>query len=126
MKWYKKLFFRLLDMAIYNAYILYKFVHNDTLQLSDFRLRLIKEICTKFAQETPVHGRPAINFHKRLVGKHFISSIKGKGKQRRCYVCSNTTTKQKKHKRTRYECKECNVGLCIEPCFQEYHTNQYF
>ena len=126
MKWYKKLFFKLLDVTIYNAYTLYKYVHQDNIQLSSFRLELIKEISTKFAQKEKIQGRLTINFHKRLIGPHFISSIDGKRKQRRCHVCSNTSKRPKKRKDTRYECKECNVGLCIEPCFQEFHTNHIF
>ena len=127
MKWYKKLFFRLVDVAIYNAYLLYKYVHQEpTLPLSSFRLELIKEICKKFCGKRTEPGRPAGNNVKRLIGKHYISSIAGRRKRRRCYVCSNTTRRQKKRTDTRFECKECNVGLCIEPCFQNFHSLQFF
>ena len=126
MKWYKKLFFRLMDLAVYNAYILYKYLYQDNLQLSNFRLELIKEVCSKYANKPTSSCSRTINFSKRLVGRHFISSIGGKNKQRRCHVCSHTNRHPRKQTKTRFECMECNVGLCIEPCFQIFHTNNFF
>src|SRR5688500_12481386 len=101
MKWYKKIFFRLLDVTLYNAYVLYKYEKSSDIQLSAFRLMLIKEISTKFAQKTKrpgQPGQPALTSHKRQVDCHYISSILGKKKQRKCHVCSNTTRRPKKRK----------------------------
>ena len=55
-KWYKELFWRLVDVAINNAYILYKYLHQSNLQLSEFCLQLIKEICSKFPQKKQHKG----------------------------------------------------------------------
>src|SRR5687767_13524576 len=106
-----KLFFRLVDVEIYNAYTLYKHVNQSNIQLSAFCLMLIKEISTKFEQVTKAQGQPAKNYHKRLIGSHYISSILSKRKQRKCHICNNTSRRPKKRKDTGYECKECNVGL---------------
>ena len=47
-KWYKKYFFHLLDLAIYNAYILYKSANNKTGTFENFHLLLIKHILQKY------------------------------------------------------------------------------
>ena len=84
LNWYKKLFFRLIDLTIYNSYLLYKYVHqNPTLHLSSFRLELIKELCQKFGEKRTKLGRPHTSMSKRLIGKHFFSFIGGKRNQRR-------------------------------------------
>ena len=46
-KWYKKYFFHLSDLAIYNAYILYKSANNKTETFENFHLLLIKDILQK-------------------------------------------------------------------------------
>ena len=52
-KWYKKLFFHLLDLAIYNAYILYQKSTASKQKFSEFHLALIRDILRKYFQ----HGR---------------------------------------------------------------------
>ncbi|KAL2714731.1 hypothetical protein V1478_015916 [Vespula squamosa] len=49
----------------------------------------------------------------RLVERHFPTSYTSdrKNKVRRCTVCSKNNMRRE----SRYECKECNVGLCICP-----------
>lgn len=56
----------------------------------------------------------------RLTERHFPSlyTSKGKNRSRRCVVCSTNNRRSE----SRYECKDCNVGLCIDPCFRLYHT----
>lgn len=46
-KWYKKYFFHLLDVAIWNAFCLYKMKMNKKLTMRAFHLQLIKEIIKK-------------------------------------------------------------------------------
>lgn len=120
-KWYKKLFFHMLDLSILNAYILYKQKKGITLELIDFRLQVIRQIFEKYgAQRDPRRGRPSADKPLRLTGRHF-PSLTGGG-SRRCIVCSTTVKRPKKRSRTKYECSDCNMGLCITRCFQEYHT----
>ena len=40
-----------------------------------------------------------------------------------CFYCWNTTdaTGRSLRRKTKYECRECSVNLCIVPCFQEFH-----
>lgn len=64
----------------------------------------------------------------RLTGRHFPRTLqprenmKKKKVQKACHVCSHTTRRQKKRSDTLYYCHECDVALCIEPCFEDYHT----
>ncbi|CAC5395839.1 unnamed protein product [Mytilus coruscus] len=51
---------------------------------------------------------------------------------RTCPVCNVPTGKRKtagdgrKVVRSSYECKDCDVGLCVDPCFRLYHTYKDF
>ncbi|KAK3895617.1 hypothetical protein Pcinc_000540 [Petrolisthes cinctipes] len=40
----------------------------------------------------------------------------------RCYVCSHATRRPKARKSTCYRCHECQVPMCLVPCFRVYHT----
>ena len=94
-KWYKKLFFHMLDVSMLNAYILYKEKKQVTLQFTDFRLQVIRQILDKYgSQRDPRRGRPSTDKPLRLTARHFPSLTSG-GK-RRCIVCSTTVKRQKK------------------------------
>ena len=60
----------------------------------------------------------------RLVEGHFISQIpstKNKARaQRKCVRC----TKLGIRRDTRYWYRKCNVGLCLNKCFEIYHTKK--
>jgi len=79
-------------------------------------------------------GRPLLENPMRLTARHFPSLIQEystkhtseRRRRRKCHVCYNTTTTQKKETKTTYECVECNVGLCVVPCFELYHTSKNF
>lgn len=58
----------------------------------------------------------------RLTARHFPdivppTSLK-KNALRKCIVCS----RKKIRRESRYQCTECDVGLCVQPCFKIYHT----
>ncbi|CAL7937381.1 unnamed protein product [Xylocopa violacea] len=55
-KWYKKLFFHLLDLAIYNAYILYQNSTGSKQKFSEFHIALIKDILRKYPQNRSMAG----------------------------------------------------------------------
>jgi len=62
----------------------------------------------------------------RLKEKHFISPIAtmpGKStKRRKCVRC----LAMKKRKDTSYDCRKCDVALCLHPCFEVYHTRVHY
>ena len=42
---------------------------------------------------------------------------------RDCVYCSSQTGHEKKRKRSNYGCKECDVRLCVYPCFGLFHQS---
>ena len=76
-KWYKKLFFHLLDMAVYNSFVIYKLQNSTSYHLSDFRLEIIRGVLTKYGpQRSTAIGRPSTrDYPLRLSARHFPSLI---------------------------------------------------
>ena len=69
-------FIHLLDMVVYNAFVIYKIQNNTSRQLSDFRLEIIREILTKYGPQRPsTVGRPSTRASLRLTARHFPSII---------------------------------------------------
>ena len=56
MKWYKKLFFHFLDLSLLDAYLLYKRTKQVNIELTDFRLQVIRQIFAKY--ESPRDSAP--------------------------------------------------------------------
>ncbi|GBO11207.1 hypothetical protein AVEN_63035-1 [Araneus ventricosus] len=64
----------------------------------------------------------------RLTGRHFPSYVdesESSKKSRKCAVCSLKINQNSKRvlRESRFECKNYNVGLCVAPCFEMYHTD---
>ncbi|XP_014483478.1 PREDICTED: piggyBac transposable element-derived protein 4-like isoform X2 [Dinoponera quadriceps] len=126
LKWYRDFFFHLIDICVWNAYCLYKHKNNETISMAKFQLQLIKEIIDKYHHDYIKNQRRDTDNPMRLTERHFpslyTSMPRGKNRSRRCVVCS----KHDKRSESRYECKDCNVGLCIDPCFRIYHTQLHY
>lgn len=126
LKWYKKFFFHLLDLAIYNAYIIYQNCTGKKETFNEFHLALIKDILQKYPQNRSAVGGGKRKFEDipfRLTERHFVSKCPNKADKtqlarRICVVCA----KHKTRRDTRYECRKCDFGLCIDDCFESYHT----
>lgn len=113
-KWYKKVALHLIDLAIFNAYRLYKIRNPAHLSLSDFKLKLAEEILERFGlMRTTSVGRPRKNNVQRSGSNHILNKVSGV--RRRCAVCINPK------RTTTWECLTCNVGLCKDKCFENYH-----
>ena len=127
-KWYKKLFFYVLDMCIVNCYLLHVEVTGARLTLLDFRLKLVAALLESSA--LPAYrrrGHPrSLDSPARLLRRRFPSYLPAteakERPQRRCIVCSSKGNR----KDTRYQCETCSVSLCIVPCFEDYHTKSDF
>ena len=120
-----------MDLTIYNAYVLYKLKKNINLRLATFQLEVIREIIEKYgSQVRSLIGRAPPDNPLRLTARHFISRIPSTATQsntkRKYYVCANTVRRAKSRRDTSYECIECDVGLCLTNCFEDYHTLKAF
>lgn len=126
-KWYKKLFFHLLDVSVLNAHILHREVTGKKDTLEEFALEVCRELFAKYGKERPSQSlnRSSADSPLRLTARHFPESVprneNGRYVQRRCHVCSHTSRRPRKRTDSRFQCTECDVGLCIVPCFKEYH-----
>ena len=131
-KWYKKLFYHLLDLSIVNSFNLYKEVTKNKITMREFSLECVRSFFTKYG--TPIctsPGRNVIHAPDRLAAKdyiyrHYIDKIpitsekNGKTKGRRCHVCYNSTRKERKRTMVTTWCVECKIPLCFT-CFREFH-----
>lgn len=130
-KWYKKLFFGLMDIVLMNANILYDKKYGLKTPFLEFKMKVIEQIFEKFGNYRAERNFTASSSPSplRLSGRHFPTlnlDENGQKCRRRCIVCSQTALKTKKEQRTFYFCEICNVGLCVHPCFKEYHTLSTF
>ncbi|XP_020298636.1 piggyBac transposable element-derived protein 4-like [Pseudomyrmex gracilis] len=118
MKWYQKLFFHFVDLALANAHVLYNQKVEKKLSFPEFRIEVVRRL---FNLEVHKHSYLAPT-HSRLTGRHFPVEISNKGSsailQRKCKLC----VMKKIKRRSKYECNICHETLCIIPCFKTYHT----
>ena len=127
-KWYIKLFEHLMDVAVFNSFVLYKQCNaNSKLAFLQYKLLLVENIVTKyhFGRTSP-HGVLA-DCPLRLTARHFPSHIPASEKKsqptRKCKVCSSAKMRHE----TRYMCLDCgSVPLCVDPCFRLYHTVKFY
>ena len=132
LKWWKKVFWRMIDISILNAWIIFKanFPNSAIDSHRAFRIELIHQLVQpllslKASPENPLSysskGRKPTTTEKRLTGKHFAYKQKKRG---RCVVCYNEKTAEgrRKDKKTMSYCPKCEVFLCIGLCFESYHT----
>ncbi|PNF27168.1 hypothetical protein B7P43_G07847 [Cryptotermes secundus] len=126
-KWTNKLFFHLLDLTVLNSFILLSSC-GAKLSHREFHLTLV---CTmlEHAARGPPHperftGRtPAVSSAiSRLEGATRHHWPTSSNTRLRCRVCSSCG----KRSYIRTKCMNCDVGLCISGCFQQYHTKATF
>lgn len=137
LKWTRKFGFHLFNLAVVNAYILWKKTQINEGKKIDkdshyhFRYQLAEQllemattagVCTPRSRAN-VKDSPA---RLRESGTHFPQfhpPTQSRSKAtRRCHVC----TKSGLSKNTSVRCPECNVSLCVAPCFELYHTMQCY
>lgn len=131
-KWWRRVFYHLMEMAIVNAYAVYK-INNpesrDKITHKGFRLQLAHLLCQPFLSSKSDHddschsfrGRRPVKGNMRLSGKHFLYNSDKRG---HCRVCAKQVKSNGKPKDTKIRtyCSKCNVHLCIGHCFETYHT----
>lgn len=135
-KWYFRLLYHLVDMAVVNSWILFTSTQNEKkLTQKEFRTELAVTLCSLGMKETPKRGRPLSQGNEQEARKRMKASatprppvpvIKDKtdhwpvwdNKRNRCKMDSckgNTNVK----------CSKCNINLCFHSkknCFKLYHN----
>ena len=125
LKWWKKVFFYMMEVSVKNAGIIFRRLHPDhCFDPNKFRLSVVKGLIGNYVRpEIRPHRRPS-NPPTRLVQHHSLAwnsqkTPSGKPAKPDCEVCS-----QRGVKRHQVEtmCEQCHVPLCAIPCFHRYHT----
>lgn len=112
MKWYRKLFFHLVDLCLSNAHAMYKMRNAGPAPFPQFRLEVVRALLKCVHESIPRN----VSHPNRLIGRHFPKD----STRRRCHLCGL----RKITRRTSYICSTCDIPLCVTPCFEEYHTRQ--
>ena len=121
-KWYWPLFTRILDMAVVNAYIIYKLIHTDDGEPATDLLWFKRVICRSYLKLGTIRLRPGIRRSYSGPSQNPLDVrydtrghiIMKRSEQRRCQnkPCSA---------RPITYCSKCNVTLRVS-CFSFYHT----
>ena len=124
-KWWRKVFFWILEVAVVNAYILYTQHTNAQRKLThkEFRRELIMSLCEEQRQSRSCRAtRCRDETLERLRGSHFPKSAPSR---RDCRICSNR--KQGERHLTTTVCGTCSdrPPLCVGECFRSYHTRRH-
>lgn len=134
LKWYKKLFFHMLDMCMLNSYYMYLVKTGKKPPLLDFSLTVIRQMIVRFGRPTAI-ARPGRSSSGgtnpiRLSARHFPSAVpatQGNPRPRRkCHVCRHTERRERRRQSTHWMCADCGVALCLPDCFRDYHTRVHF
>ena len=127
-KWWRKVFFWLMEVAVVNSYILYRCSTVNPATHREYRLFIIRALASEFIHSAPPRGPgrprtvarvPRSGDPERLnKAPHFLEV----GPQRDCVVCSDQFGGSQC--RTTYHCKTCpsHPPLCPAACFERYHT----
>lgn len=119
-KWWKKVFFRLLMVALCNAHIVYQELTKKKIPFIDFVVNVAEGLISEGRSQTDNkrsrrQGRTSKRVkHCENIGDHLPID---KGGRNRCIRCKS----RKIEKRTKIICKKCQVPLCVN-CFTPYHT----
>ena len=131
-KLWRRTLFYLLDMAVVNSYIVYAEKNPDKrrrLTHEQYIVQLATDLLS-VAGNTP---RTALGRHRqssqpaaRLTEQHFLATLghnqAGRPIQEDCSVCSKR--KGRERKTSTCMCRECNLPMCVVPCFELHHTRK--
>lgn len=133
LKWWRKLFFWLLEVAIVNSFTLMNLAREEEnlkpLKHKVFRKALITQLVGSTRNKTATkRGRPSsTDKEERLNDKPHFIQLNPKKSTKDCAVCSDRKTKGERRE-TLYFCETCSrkPGLHPGECFKKYHTLQKY
>lgn len=112
-KWYFCLISHCLDMAVHNAWQLYK-INGGEYDHLRFRRSVATSLLESYGKGTTRKpGRTSHSYQETSRYDDVGHIIKYRNEQLRCAVC---------HKNAMFFCKKCNVSLHPKHCFEVYHT----
>jgi hypothetical protein len=126
-KGYKKIFFYMIDVAIFNSYELQKKITGKKQHFTEFRIQLAEMmiesvVLPDYARRGRPQQGPSPVRLQACLWAHFVQFIPPnpikKTPCRDCVMCKAV----KKKSATRYECSKCLVALHVPDCFRLYHT----
>ena len=129
-KWWRYLFWFILDVSIINALILERLSpHQPSSRrrsLLHFKLDLAKQLIGGFCgrKRYPGHKRKSTPMAMALPNLPGHQEVKFAGRKRACTNCSNHghKTSSGRTPETTFGCSRCGVNLCRSGCFLQYHT----
>jgi hypothetical protein len=134
-KWYRRVLYHFLDLALVNAYILFK--EKNPMPLCDFKLEvalslmygenftdpdaigagiLRQTVAVTYAANGDPVGGEVLDFIRYDGQNHMPEFVATKGRTCKVQGCQ---------KRSVFWCKKCRVYLCIKKgqnCFEDFHT----
>lgn len=125
-KWWHRILYYLVDMAIVNSFILMNTTRKVTGDQLTFRINLARQLINGFTSKKRRNKPVMFLPNKRTVPEEVRLSDVGKhlpvqtATYKRCRLCSTKAHE----KRTRYTYSSCQVPLCIQPCFRRFHGKQ--
>ena len=132
LKWWKKVFWRLIDICVLNSWVIYRSnFPNSTINTHKlFRLKLIEELVQPLLTLRASPACPRYLYTKgresllllivASLGSTFPTSTQsGRGVQ---FVVRKSQLLVKEWIRKLKTCPKCNVFLCLGECFEAYHT----
>ncbi|CAI9556655.1 unnamed protein product [Staurois parvus] len=136
-KYYKKIFWHLLEQCLWNAYIMFCKNSDNLVVQVDFIWKAAEFIFLKHQTHSVSVGRSGqhavgVVNPERLTGRHFMDHIPPTPKKaaptRMCVVCCSRRDESGKKicKEMRFHCPDCDARLCAVPCFKIYHTRDVF
>ncbi len=119
-KWWKRVFYRLLLMAVSNSWILYKTCQGKKSPLIDFLIPLAEGLIAtgKNKNEKRKLGNGPPSKKPKLMINVGHLPIR-QGTRRRCAYCSQNNVQVRSY----YVCTTCETALCID-CFAPYHGHK--
>lgn len=132
--WYKKLFRRLYNAAIFNCFVIFSSFHQK-ISHRQFRTVLAEDLLRRHRKIDLTTEYRRLNIRSNTTGQVTTTLVKRNTRHKTqarptvdsnhfpirtgskntcCWMCPKKT-------RTIWKCEECDVNLCIEGCFKAYH-----
>ena len=127
-KWWRKIFFWLLEVMVINSYIIYKELArrrgDKPMTHLAFWRNLIQSLSEPLRSSVPPSSRPGPRASQRLERLQPVPHFPRKGRKRRDCSDRDGGTRHL----TAYQCATCfdDPSLCVDTCFEAYHTQRRY